>query len=59
MSSADKYTLLLLLLDLMGRIMSSGCARNNQITPDKAECDLGVPGTATRSDATHQIKLIK
>ena len=37
----------------MGRIMSSGCARNDQITQDKVECDPVVPGTPTRRDMTH------
>ena len=29
------------------------------ITGDKVECDLVVPGAATRRDPTHQIKLLK
>ena len=49
----DKCTLLLSSLDLMGGIMSSGCARNYRITRDDVECDPVVPGTATRRDPTH------
>ena len=45
--------------DLMGRITSSGCARNDQITRDKVECDPVVPGAATRHEPTHQIKLLR
>ena len=31
----------------MGRITSSGCARNDRITRDEVECDPVVPGAAT------------
>ena len=34
----------------MGRITSSGCARNDQITRDEVECDPVVSGAATRRD---------
>ena len=38
----------------MGRITSSGCARN-----DEVECDPVVPGAAMRPDQTDQIKLLR
>ena len=34
----------------MGRITSSGCARNDRITRDFVQCDTVVPGAATRRD---------
>ena len=43
----------------MGQITSCGCARNDRITLDFVSCDPIIPGTATRRDSTHQIKLLK
>ena len=42
----------------MGKITSSGSARNDRITRDEVECDPVVPGAATRRDPTHQNKLL-
>ena len=53
----------------MGRITSSGCARNDRITRDfvssrvirsflEVSCDPVVPGAPTRRDPTHRIKLL-
>ena len=44
--TVNPYTL----LDLMGRITLSGCARNDRITRDEVEFDPVAPGAATHSD---------
>ena len=38
------------LLDGMGRITLSGCARNDRVTRDEVECDPVAPGAATHCD---------
>ena len=48
-----------LVTDLMGRITSGGCARNDMFTLDFVLCDLVVPGAPTQPDPTNQIKLLK
>ena len=42
----------------MGRITSSGCARNDRITLDFVLCDPIVPGAATRRDPEVKCDLI-
>ena len=57
--SLEIYTHYYFKLDLMDRITSSGCARNDWITRDEVSCDPVVPSAATRRDPTHQIQLLK
>ena len=47
-----KNMLLLQQLDLMGRIMSRGCARKDLITQVEDEREPVFPGAATRRDPT-------
>ena len=42
----------------MGRITSSGCARNDRITRDEVECDPVVPGAPTRTKRPNPVAVM-